>query len=52
MCSSDLGDWILVPALPDDVVTATTGDLWGRVLRRQGMPLALLSTFPADVARN
>ncbi|HEY4007532.1 MAG TPA: YqgE/AlgH family protein [Pseudonocardia sp.] len=46
------GDWIPVPALPDDVVTATTGDLWGRVLRRQGMPLALLSTFPADVARN
>jgi putative transcriptional regulator len=46
------GDWILVPALPDDVLVATADDLWGRVLRRQGMPLALLSTFPADVARN
>jgi putative transcriptional regulator len=46
------GDWILVPALPDDVVASGTGDLWGRVLRRQGMPLALLSTYPADVARN
>nr|WP_028938562.1 YqgE/AlgH family protein [Pseudonocardia spinosispora] len=46
------GDWILVPALPDDVLVTATGDLWGRVLRRQGMPLALLSTFPADVARN
>jgi putative transcriptional regulator len=46
------GDWILVPALPDDVLAATTDDLWGRVLRRQGMPLALLSTFPSDVAAN
>jgi putative transcriptional regulator len=46
------GDWILVPALPDDVLASGTGDLWGRVLRRQGMPLALLSTYPADVARN
>jgi putative transcriptional regulator len=48
----DRGDWILVPALPDDVLAATSGDLWGRVLRRQGMPLALLSTFPVDVAAN
>jgi putative transcriptional regulator len=46
------GDWILVPALPDDVLASGSGDLWGRVLRRQGMPLALLSTFPADVAAN
>ncbi|MGH3923158.1 MAG: YqgE/AlgH family protein, partial [Pseudonocardiaceae bacterium] len=36
--------------LPDDVLATANGDLWGRVLRRQGMPLALLSTFPADVA--
>ena len=46
------GDWFLVPALPDDVLAAGTGDQWGRVLRRQGMPLALLSTYPADVAHN
>jgi len=46
------GDWILVPALPDDVLATGTGDLWGRVLRRQGMPLALLATYPADVAHN
>lgn len=46
------GDWILVPALPDDVLNNGDGDLWGRVLRRQGMPLALLSTFPTDVAAN
>jgi putative transcriptional regulator len=46
------GDWILAPALPDDVLCAGTGDLWGQVLRRQGMPLALLATFPWDVTAN
>jgi putative transcriptional regulator len=46
------GDWILAPALPDDVVCSDASDLWGRVLRRQGMPLALLATFPADVTVN
>lgn len=46
------GDWIVAPALPDDVLCSGTGELWGRVLRRQGMPLALLATFPADVTVN
>jgi putative transcriptional regulator len=46
------GDWLVVPALPDDVVTPPGVDLWGRVLRRQGMPLALLATHPIDVERN
>lgn len=46
------GDWIVVPALPDDVVTAHDAQLWARVLRRQGMPLALLATYPADVREN
>jgi putative transcriptional regulator len=27
-------------------------DLWARVLRRQGMPLALLATHPGDVRVN
>jgi len=27
-------------------------DLWGRVLRRQPMPLALLATHPLDASRN
>jgi putative transcriptional regulator len=45
------GDWIVVPALPDDVVTGREG-LWARVLRRQGVPLSLLATYPADVRRN
>jgi len=46
------GDWMVVPALPDDVMTPPGVDLWGRVLRRQGMPLALLATHPIDVERN
>jgi putative transcriptional regulator len=48
----DRGDWIVVPALPDDVMVPPGVDLWGRVLRRQGMPLALLATHPVDVERN
>ncbi|MBP2475549.1 putative transcriptional regulator [Crossiella equi] len=46
------GDWIVVPALPDDVLTPPKVDLWGRVLRRQGMPLSLLATHPVDIKRN
>lgn len=47
------GDWVVVPALPDDVLTsAHGGELWARVLRRQGMPLAMLATYPADVRLN
>jgi putative transcriptional regulator len=48
----DRGDWIVVPALPGDVLAAPEHDLWGRVLRRQGMPLALLATHPGDVRLN
>ncbi|MGH4001112.1 MAG: YqgE/AlgH family protein [Pseudonocardiaceae bacterium] len=46
------GDWIVVPALPEDVLAPPGTDLWGRVLRRQGMPLALLATYPTDPALN
>jgi putative transcriptional regulator len=46
------GDWVVVPALPDDIVMGQDADLWGRVLRRQGMPIAMLATFPVDVRRN
>lgn len=46
------GDWVVVPALPDDVLAPAEVDLWGRVLRRQGMPLALLATYPADPSHN
>jgi putative transcriptional regulator len=46
------GDWIVVPALPDDVMARHETGLWEHVLRRQGMPLALLATYPVDVRRN
>lgn len=46
------GDWYVVPALPDDVLAPAGVDLWGRVLRRQGMPLAMLATYPTDLSRN
>ena len=45
-------DWFVVPALPDDVLNPPGADLWGRVLRRQGMPLSLLATYPEDVKCN
>jgi len=44
------GDWYVVPALPDDVFTRRESGLWGHVLRRQGIPLALLATYPTDPA--
>jgi putative transcriptional regulator len=46
------GDWLVVPALPDDVLAPPDTDLWGRILRRQGMPLALLASYPTDPALN
>lgn len=46
------GDWIVVPALPDDLLTRRDAGLWGHVLRRQGVPLALLATYPMDVRQN
>ncbi|RJQ83360.1 YqgE/AlgH family protein [Pseudonocardiaceae bacterium YIM PH 21723] len=48
----DRGDWMVVSALPDDVLVPATIDLWGRVLRRQGMPLAMMATHPIDTERN
>lgn len=46
------GDWLVLRALPDDVMVPPEVDLWARVLRRQGLPLALLATHPMDVERN
>ena len=46
------GDWFVVPALPDDVLTGQGPNLWARVLRRQGVPLALLATMPLDPRHN
>lgn len=46
------GDWFVVPALPDDLLAPAGHDLWGGVLRRQGVPLAMLATHVADARRN
>lgn len=46
------GDWLAVPALPDDLLTPPGCELWGRVLRRQGPPTAFLATHPGDVKLN
>jgi putative transcriptional regulator len=45
-------DWIVLSALPSDVLVQPRVDLWGRVLRRQPQPLAMLATHPIDVSRN
>ncbi|MDR3659175.1 MAG: YqgE/AlgH family protein [Mycobacterium sp.] len=48
----DRDDWIVLSALPADVLVEPRIDLWSRVLRRQPMPLAMLATHPIDVSRN
>ncbi len=45
-------DWIVLPALPSDVLVQPRTDLWSRVLRRQPLPMALLATHPIDISRN
>lgn len=46
------GDWLIVPALPGDVLATPHRDLWAHVLRRQGLPTALLATHPGDLQLN
>lgn len=45
-------DWIVLSALPSDVVVQPRVDLWSRVLRRQPLPMAMLATHPIDLSRN
>jgi putative transcriptional regulator len=45
-------DWIVLSALPSDVLVTPRVDLWARVLRRQPLPLSLLATHPIDTSRN
>ncbi len=45
-------DWIVLSALPSDVLVPPRVDLWSRVMRRQPMPLAMLATHPIDLSRN
>lgn len=45
-------DWIVLSALPSDVLSQPRVDLWSRVLRRQPLPMSMLATHPIDVSRN
>ena len=45
-------DWIVLSALPSDVLVQPRVDLWSRVLRRQPLPLAMRATHPIDLNRN
>ncbi|MGW0042150.1 YqgE/AlgH family protein [Rhodococcus sp. NPDC003348] len=45
-------DWMVVSALPSDVIGPPRVDLWAQVLRRQPLPLSLLATHPIEVDRN
>lgn len=45
-------DWIVLSALPSDVLVPPRVDLWATALRRQPWPTALLATHPIDLSRN
>ncbi|MDT5108847.1 MAG: putative transcriptional regulator [Mycobacterium sp.] len=45
-------DWIVLSAMPSDVLVEQRVDLWARVLRRQPLSLSKLATHPIDVSRN
>lgn len=46
------GAWVLLPAVPGDLVSADPTGLWQAVWRRQGGWLGLLADFPDDPAHN
>ena len=48
----DEGAWWVLDALPGDPFTAAPDVLWRQVLRRQGLPLALVASFPPDPTLN
>ena len=48
----DRDDWIVLSALPSDVLVEPRVDLWSRVLRRQPLPMSLMATHPIDLSRN
>jgi len=45
-------DWILEPALPDDVFADDADGLWGGVLRRKGGVFELVARMPEDPSVN
>jgi putative transcriptional regulator len=46
------GSWWVLDALPGDPFTDAPTVLWRQVLRRQGMPLALVASYPPDPTLN
>lgn len=44
--------WLMVSALPRDILAPADTDVWSDVLRRQAWPLPLLATHPIDVTGN
>ncbi len=48
----DEGSWWVLDSLPGDPFTAAPDLLWRQVLRRQGGPLSLVSTYPQDPTHN
>jgi putative transcriptional regulator len=44
--------WVVEPARPDDVFTATAQTLWRDVLRRKGGEHAVLALMPFDPSTN
>jgi putative transcriptional regulator len=48
----DRDDWIVEPALNDDVFTPAPDDLWAGVLRRKGGIYELVSRMPEDPSVN
>ena len=47
----EAGAWLVVPALPEDVL-GPADDLWRQVLRRQGGTTAWLANAPPDLSLN
>lgn len=48
----DEGSWILVDAVPDDVMSETPQDLWEEVLERQAPPVCWLAKAPPHLSFN
>lgn len=46
------GSWIITQALPTDLLSEPSVDVWQRVLARQPWPLPLLSTYPLRPEEN
>jgi putative transcriptional regulator len=48
----ETGDWILEPARPEDVFSASPRELWSDVLTRKGGSYALVARMPMDPSLN